>query len=192
MAKIGTNLGFTFRLFEGDNYQYGRVDVQITDIDASLPIEPQLEEAGEALNVLWPIVYKQVDDKMEDVLKEVRGADYNKPVPVIPDDIVPEFSTPIAPDNWRDYAAGVGPYNYYVIDDRQQPLEGVGVRVSEDDEGYDMIGGVRFTDNIGRVTFEGLSIGKKYYFWCYKEGYTFKNPDEETVKSFANEDFTII
>ena len=42
MAKVSGHLGFTFRVGAIDLNQYGRVYLNIDQIDTELPIEPQI------------------------------------------------------------------------------------------------------------------------------------------------------
>ena len=51
MAKVSGHLGFTFRVGALDLNQYGRVDLNIDQIDTELPIEPQIEDLP---TLFWP------------------------------------------------------------------------------------------------------------------------------------------
>jgi len=68
MAKVSVHLGFTFRVGPLETNQYSRIDVDVREIDTALPIAAQLEEAGQAVNDVWSVVRKHVDEKIEDVL----------------------------------------------------------------------------------------------------------------------------
>ena len=45
MAKIGVKLGFTYRVGDLNNNQYGRIDLDIHDIDTDLPLDEQLDKS---------------------------------------------------------------------------------------------------------------------------------------------------
>ena len=68
MAKVSVHLGFTFRVGALDTNQYSRIDVDVREIDTDLPIDAQLEVAGQAVNDVWTAVRQQVDEKIESVL----------------------------------------------------------------------------------------------------------------------------
>ena len=68
MAKVSVHLGFTFRVGSLDTNQYSRIDVDVREIDTDLPIDAQLEVAGQAVNDVWTAVRQQVDEKIESVL----------------------------------------------------------------------------------------------------------------------------
>ena len=68
MAKVSVHLGFTFRVGPLDTNQYSRIDVDVREIDTSLPVAAQLEEAGQAVNDVWAVVRQHVDEKIESVL----------------------------------------------------------------------------------------------------------------------------
>lgn len=71
MAKISQSLGFTFRLgSDPRSNQYGKVGLEISEIDTSLPIEPQLEEAKEGFKKLWEFIYGEVDKEVEKILEK--------------------------------------------------------------------------------------------------------------------------
>ena len=68
MAKVSVHLGFTFRVGSLDTNQYSRIDVDIRDIDTDLSVTDQLTEAGKAVENVWEVVRKTVDEKIESVL----------------------------------------------------------------------------------------------------------------------------
>ena len=74
MAKIGVKIGFTFRVGPFDTNQYGRVDMEMHDIDTELPIDKQISEAGLALNDVFKSLLSKVDDEVETILKETATA----------------------------------------------------------------------------------------------------------------------
>tara|TARA_Y100000296_G_C5059716_1_gene199137 strand:+ start:181 stop:399 length:219 start_codon:yes stop_codon:yes gene_type:complete len=69
MAKISVHLGFTFRVGPLDRNQYGRVDLTVDQIDTSLPLEPQLEEAEGCSDKVWGFVKNKVDTQIEEILE---------------------------------------------------------------------------------------------------------------------------
>tara|TARA_R100001082_G_scaffold63104_1_gene35370 strand:- start:166 stop:384 length:219 start_codon:yes stop_codon:yes gene_type:complete len=68
MAKIAVHLGFTFRVGPLDTNQYGRVDLTADEIDVSLPLEPQLEEIGGAVDKVWEYVRTKVDAQVDEMI----------------------------------------------------------------------------------------------------------------------------
>ena len=68
MAKVNVHLGFTFRVGALDTNQYSRIDVDVRDIDTELSVTDQLTEAGKAVDNVWEVVRKTVDEKIESVL----------------------------------------------------------------------------------------------------------------------------
>ena len=68
MAKVSVHLGFTFRIGSLDTNQYSRIDVDVRDIDTDLSVTDQLTETGKALENVWNVVRKTVDEKIESVL----------------------------------------------------------------------------------------------------------------------------
>ena len=68
MAKISVHLGFTFRVGPLDTNQYGRVDLTADEIDVSLPLEPQLEEIGGAVDKVWEYVRTKVDAQVDEMI----------------------------------------------------------------------------------------------------------------------------
>ena len=68
MAKVSVHLGFTFRVGALDTNQYSRIDVDVRDIDTDLSVTDQLTETGKALENVWNVVRKTVDEKIESVL----------------------------------------------------------------------------------------------------------------------------
>ena len=68
MAKIAVHLGFTFRVGPLDTNQYGRVDLTADEIDTSIPLEPQLEEIGDATDKVWDFVRSKVDAQIDELI----------------------------------------------------------------------------------------------------------------------------
>ena len=70
MAKIGVKIGFTFRIGALDTNQYGRMDMEVHDIDTELSIGDQLEEAGVAIDKVYKALLNKVDTEIEGIKKE--------------------------------------------------------------------------------------------------------------------------
>jgi|TARA_R110000765_G_scaffold232027_3_gene335437 hypothetical protein len=68
MAKVSVHLGFTFRVGDLSTNQYGRVDLNIDQIDTTLPISQQIDEAGMVADQIWDVVKGRVDKQIEGVL----------------------------------------------------------------------------------------------------------------------------
>ena len=68
MAKVSVHLGFTFRVGDLATNQYGRVDLSIDQIDTSLPISQQIDEAGQVADQVWTVLKSRVDAQIEGVL----------------------------------------------------------------------------------------------------------------------------
>ena len=68
MAKVSVHLGFTFRVGDLATNQYGRVDLSIDQIDTSLPINQQIDEAGMVADQVWAVLKSRVDAQIDGVL----------------------------------------------------------------------------------------------------------------------------
>ena len=68
MAKVSVHLGFTFRVGELSSNQYGRVDLSIDQIDTELPIEQQIDKAGQTADQVWSVIKHRVDAQIDEVL----------------------------------------------------------------------------------------------------------------------------
>ena len=68
MTKVSVHLGFTFRVGDLATNQYGRVDLSIDQIDTSLPISQQIDEAGMVADQVWDVLKSRVDAQIEGVL----------------------------------------------------------------------------------------------------------------------------
>ena len=68
MAKVSVHLGFTFRVGDLSTNQYGRVDLSIDQIDTSLPVSQQIDEAGMVADQVWTVLKSRVDAQIEGVL----------------------------------------------------------------------------------------------------------------------------
>jgi|TARA_R110002020_G_scaffold388007_4_gene598733 adenylosuccinate synthase len=70
MAKVGVKIGFTFRVGPLDTNQYGRVDMEMHDIDTELSIDEQIKESGLAMDKMFQTLIRKVDAEVESILKE--------------------------------------------------------------------------------------------------------------------------
>ena len=68
MAKVSVHLGFTFRVGDLSTNQYGRVDLSIDQIDTSLPVSQQIDEAGMVADQVWNVLKSRVDAQIDEVL----------------------------------------------------------------------------------------------------------------------------
>ena len=68
MSKVSVHLGFTFRVGDLSSNQYGRVDLSIDQIDTTLPINQQIDEAGMVSDQVWHVLKNRVDAQIEEVL----------------------------------------------------------------------------------------------------------------------------
>ena len=73
MAKIGVKLGFTYRVGDLNNNQYGRIDLDIHDIDTDLPLDEQLTKSKDYANKIFETVKEQVDTNLDKILEETDG-----------------------------------------------------------------------------------------------------------------------
>ena len=70
MAKVSMQLGFTFRVGDLTLNQYGRIDLNVDQIDTELPIDEQLAEVGVTTDNVWKYLKNKIDSQMEEVLDE--------------------------------------------------------------------------------------------------------------------------
>ena len=70
MPKVSAHLGFTFRVGQLEQNQYGRVDLTVDQIDTEIPIEPQLEDSKKVADVVWEFIKGKVDAQIEDMLDD--------------------------------------------------------------------------------------------------------------------------
>ncbi|MAH44843.1 hypothetical protein CMI37_03390 [Candidatus Pacearchaeota archaeon] len=68
MAKVSVHLGFTFRVGDLATNQYGRLDLNIDQIDTELPIDQQLDKAGQTADQVWSVLKRRVDAQIDEVL----------------------------------------------------------------------------------------------------------------------------
>ena len=68
MSKIGVKVGFTYRVGPLDTNQYGRMDVEVHDIETDLPIDKQLKDANLAINKVYDHILEKVDSEIEKII----------------------------------------------------------------------------------------------------------------------------
>ena len=73
MAKIGVKLGFNYKVGNINNNQYGRIDLDIHDIDTDLPLDEQLNKSKEYADKIFETVKEQVDTNLDKILEETDG-----------------------------------------------------------------------------------------------------------------------
>ena len=74
MPKISQSLGFTFRVGDPASNQYAKINVEISEVDTALPVEPQLAEAKQALNEVWKFIMSGVDKEVQKIASMGREA----------------------------------------------------------------------------------------------------------------------
>ena len=70
MAKVGIKLGFTYRVGALSTNQYGRIDVDIHDIDTELPLDEQLEQSKDYANRIFELVKDKIDTGLDEILED--------------------------------------------------------------------------------------------------------------------------
>ena len=70
MAEVSMHLGFTFSVGDLTLNQYGRIDLNVDQIDTELPIDEQLAEVGVTTDNVWKYLKNKIDSQMEEVLDE--------------------------------------------------------------------------------------------------------------------------
>ena len=68
MAKVSVHLGFTFRVGDLATNQYGRVDLNIDQIDTELPLDQQLDASKRTADAVWDYVQSKIDSQIDEVL----------------------------------------------------------------------------------------------------------------------------
>ena len=68
MSKVSVHLGFTFRVGDLASNQYGRVDLSIDQIDTTLPVNQQIDEAGMVADQVWHVLKNRGDAQIDEVL----------------------------------------------------------------------------------------------------------------------------
>ena len=73
MAKVSMHLGFTFRVGDLQTNQYGRIDMNVDQIDTELPLDEQLEDSKRTADGVWKYLRESIDTKIDDMLNESGG-----------------------------------------------------------------------------------------------------------------------
>lgn len=73
MAKVSMHLGFTFRVGDLATNQYGRIDMNVDQIDTELPLDEQLEDSKRTADGVWKYLRESIDTKIDDMLNESGG-----------------------------------------------------------------------------------------------------------------------
>ena len=73
MAKVSMHSGFTFRVGDLATNQYGRIDMNIDQIDTELPLDKQLDDSKRTADGMWKYIRESIDDKIDDMLNEAGG-----------------------------------------------------------------------------------------------------------------------
>ena len=73
MAKVSMHLGFTFRVGDLATNQYGRIDMNVDQIDTELPLDEQLEDSKRTADRVWKYLRESIDTKIDDMLNESGG-----------------------------------------------------------------------------------------------------------------------
>ena len=73
MAKVSMHLGFTFRVGDLSTNQYGRIDMNIDQIDTELPLDEQLDDSKRTADGIWKYIRGSIDTKIDDMLDETGG-----------------------------------------------------------------------------------------------------------------------
>tara|TARA_B100000959_G_scaffold253053_1_gene283632 strand:- start:257 stop:478 length:222 start_codon:yes stop_codon:yes gene_type:complete len=73
MAKVSMHLGFTFRVGDLSTNQYGRIDMNVDQIDTELPLDQQLEDSKRTADNVWKYLRESVDTKIDEMLNESGG-----------------------------------------------------------------------------------------------------------------------
>ena len=63
--EVGLTLSF-------GNYQSGKINIQIGNIDTSKPIEEQLQEVKNVFPKIWDVVINKVDENFDNLEKEFK------------------------------------------------------------------------------------------------------------------------
>ena len=73
MAKVSMHLGFTFRVGDLSTNQYGRIDINIDQIDTEVPLDEQLDNSKRTADGIWKYMRGSIDTKIDDMLNEAGG-----------------------------------------------------------------------------------------------------------------------
>tara|TARA_R110000824_G_scaffold156873_3_gene330075 strand:+ start:1329 stop:1550 length:222 start_codon:yes stop_codon:yes gene_type:complete len=73
MAKVSMHLGFTFRVGDLSTNQYGRIDMNVDQIDTELPLDQQLDDSKRTADGIWKYIRESVDTKIDNILDDSGG-----------------------------------------------------------------------------------------------------------------------
>ena len=73
MAKVSMHLGFTFRVGDLSTNQYGRIDMNIEQIDTEFPLDEQLDDSKRTADGIWKYLRESIDVKIDDILNDSGG-----------------------------------------------------------------------------------------------------------------------
>ena len=78
MAKISQSLGFTVRIGDSTSNQYAKVSLEISDVDTSISLLPQLniksdKEVLVTVDNLFKYVKKKLDEQLEVLFTEIKN-----------------------------------------------------------------------------------------------------------------------
>ena len=66
--KVSVHAGLTFHLGNASSNQYGRLDVEFSDIDPDLPLESQIASGKAAAREAFTAAVKELDAQVEALL----------------------------------------------------------------------------------------------------------------------------
>lgn len=64
MAKVGSKIGLTLKLFKEGSYEFIRPEIYIEDIDTEKDVTQQLKDAEIALTETWEKTKEQVNERI--------------------------------------------------------------------------------------------------------------------------------
>lgn len=70
MSKCSAKLGFTFRVGKASN-QFGKVDIEVSDVDTSLPLDAQISDIDNALDLILSYLHNKIDIEVEKIYGNV-------------------------------------------------------------------------------------------------------------------------
>ena len=75
LAKCTVHAGLTLHIGHPSINEYGRLDVEIKDLDTSLPMEEQLDEAVKVVSEAWKKLIPVLDKQASEIIgvQIVRG-----------------------------------------------------------------------------------------------------------------------
>lgn len=70
MAKISHEFSYTFQ--PGNGNQWSKITLGVSDVDTTLPIEPQIRDIENATSIIWDFLRNKVDQKIEEIYEEAQ------------------------------------------------------------------------------------------------------------------------